>query len=202
MKKLKLNIPNPLAPVIGYLKTHLGRAKSSADAEKRVLSSLNIVGRTLLIVGLITSFTFIVPTVLQIAGVVLPAWLAITVGVLSCALIATMVDLSLGVNTPYTFFKWIDFFKALSMKDYAGTTKALVAATPMTLLIYGQVSLSMYFSWHGNTHTTEWLLEDMKPKASSFAMVSLDSAKHKAETNIRKNAAKQIEEAKQQIRAY
>ena len=49
------------------------------------------------------------PTVLQIAGVVLPSWAAISVGILSCALIATMVDLSIGVNTPYAFYKWSAF---------------------------------------------------------------------------------------------
>ena len=179
MKKYKLSIPNPLSPIWNYLKIHLGRAKSEADAEARALYSLNIVGSTLLIVGLFTSFSFIVPTVLQVTGFVFPFWASVVSGVIVCAGYAAMIDLSIGVNTPFAFHKWSSFLMSPSYRS-------AFAALPMSLLIFGQCSLSMWFSYDGNTYTTEWLLQDESPTHSAAVLVSLDSAKHASEEAIRK----------------
>jgi hypothetical protein len=191
-KKKTIQIPNvfkPFQALGNYLSNHLQRAKSEADAEKRVLSSLNIVGRTLLIVGLITSLVFIVPTIFQIAGGVLPFWLCLTIALVSCALYAALIDLSIGVNVPYMFFKIVAFFQKPNLRT-------LFKAAPVALLVYGQVSLSMYFSWSGNTHTTAYLLQDEDPRENSSIITSLDSAKHQAEKTIRENAEDVLKEAK------
>lgn len=176
-------------PITGYLKAHLTTAKTADEAKARVLSSLNIVGRTLLIVGLCTSFTFIIPTVLQITGVILPYWGSIAVGIAVCALMAMLIDLSLGVNVPFAFTAWGNFFAE-------PTWRSFFASLPITLLVYGQCSLSMYFTYHGNTSSTEWLLQHENPKHQASVLASMDSTKNASAEQVRKVGASDLEAAK------
>ena len=164
---------------------HIKTTRNASERHQIGVNSLQIASKATLIVGLVTSFFFVAPTVYQYADG-MPQWIAISAAVLGCLVSAMMIDLPMSALLPLVLDK---------VGNINGKRDAISVACNILYVVF-LACVTMYFSYAGNTHTTAWMMADKKPTATNI--VAIDSAKTAAAKSIRKSHAPALAAAKLQ----